>query len=60
MAKKSHKACYALYQGDRFVDLGSAEYLAKLLKVKAITILFYSSRAHRKRTGDRGPIVIRI
>lgn len=51
---------YALYHGDTFIDLGTKEYLAKLLKVKIKTIEFYASPTYRKRTGDRGYLVIKI
>lgn len=51
---------YALYHGDEFVDLGTKEYLAKLLNVKVETIKFYMSPTYRRRTNDNGYIVIRI
>ncbi len=51
---------YALYRGDKFIDLGTKQYLAKLLNVKTATITFYMSPTYRKRTGDRGYIVIKI
>lgn len=51
---------YALYHGDTFIDLGTKEYLAKLLNVNVKTIKFYMSPTYRKRTGDRGWIVIKI
>lgn len=51
---------YALYHGDTFIDLGTKEYLANLLKVKIKTIGFYASPTYRKRTGDRGYLVIKI
>ena len=51
---------YALYHGDTFIDLGTKEYLANLLKVKTNTIKFYTSPTYRKRTGDRGYLVIKI
>lgn len=51
---------YALYHGDNFIDLGTKEYLANLLKVSKKTIEFYMSPAHKKRTNYRGYIVIKI
>lgn len=51
---------YALYHGDTFIDLGTKEYLAKLLNVRLETITFYMSKAHRSRTKDNGYIVIKI
>jgi len=51
---------YALYHGDVFVDLGTKQYLATLLKVSVRTIEFYMSPTYRRRTNDNGWIVIRI
>lgn len=51
---------YALYKGDKFIDLGTKEYLAKLLNVKKKTITFYSSPAQLKRTKDNAYIVVKI
>lgn len=51
---------YALYHGDRFIDLGTKKYLANLLGVKEKTISFYSSQIWLKRTNYRGYIVIKI
>ena len=51
---------YALYKGDKFLNLGSIKFLAEWLGVKEDTIRFYSSPTYRKRTGDRGLLVIRI
>lgn len=51
---------YALYHGDTFIDLGTREYLAKLLNVTPKTISFYASPTYRKRTNDNGYIVIKV
>lgn len=51
---------YALYHGDIFIDLGTKEYLAKLLNVKPRTITFYSTPTWLKRTNYNGYVVIRI
>lgn len=51
---------FALYHGDKFVDLGTKEYLAELLNVKIGTINFYMSPTYRRRTNDNGYIVIKI
>lgn len=40
---------YALYKGDTFVDMGTADYLAKLLNVKRETIKWLASPTARKR-----------
>lgn len=51
---------YAIYKGDKFIDLGSVRYLAKRMNVKEETIKFYSTPTYQKRTGGRGYVVIRI
>ena len=40
---------YALYKGDKFIDIGTKEYLAKLLNVRKETIEFYASPTQLKR-----------
>ena len=40
---------YALYKGDEFIDLGTKEYLAKILKVEPKTIIYLTSPTYRKR-----------
>lgn len=53
---------YALYKGDKFIDLGTREYLAKLLNCTTTTISFYCKPAYLKRIKNKGNslIVIRI
>ena len=51
---------YALYRGDKFIDLGTKQYLANLLNVSINTITFYMSPTYRKRTNNNGYLVIRI
>lgn len=43
---------YALYKGDKFIDLGTKEYLANKLGVKPYTIYFYTSPTYKKRIKD--------
>ena len=51
---------YALYKGDEFIDLGTKEYLAKLINVKKRTIDFYSQKTYAERNkGGNCYIVIR-
>lgn len=40
---------YALYKGDKFIDLGTAKELAKKLDVDERTIQYYATPAHLKR-----------
>lgn len=51
---------YALYHGDNFIDMGTKEYLASLLRVSKRTIEFYMSPTYRKRTNYRGYIIIKV
>lgn len=51
---------YALYKGDKFIDIGTKEYLAKLLNVRKETIEFYATPTHLQRIKDNGYIVVRI
>lgn len=45
----SKKYEYALYKGDNFIDLGTKEYLAKLIGVTQKTIGWLASPSARKR-----------
>lgn len=54
---------YALYKGDRFIDLGTADYLASLLGVKKKTVLFLATPSYQKRNvghEDKRLIVVKI
>lgn len=53
---------YAWYQGDNFIDLGTAEYLAELMHVKCESVKFYATPTFKKRHKDstNGRIVIRV
>lgn len=50
----------ALYKGDKFIDIGTKEYLANLLNVRKETIEFYSSPTQLKRNKDNCYVVVRI
>lgn len=51
---------YALYHGDTFIDLGTAEHLAELLGVKVQTVKFYGYQSWLERTDYRGYVLVRI
>lgn len=53
---------YALYKGDKFLDLGTADDLAKYLNVTKRTILFYNSKVYkeRRKKGNNYYIVIKV
>jgi hypothetical protein len=60
MRKAKRKRQYAVYQGDNFIDLGTAPYLARLLGIKAGTIQWQASISGRKRAKPEGQHIIRI
>lgn len=41
--------CYALYQGDKFVDVGTIAEIAERQHVKEDTIKFYGYPCYKKR-----------
>lgn len=51
---------YALYKGDKFIDMGTLDYLADLLGVKPKTILFYTTPSYQKRVRENSYIVIKV
>lgn len=51
---------FALYKGDKFIDIGTKEYLANLLNVRKETIEFYASSTQLKRNKDNCYVVVRI
>ena len=51
---------YALYYGDKFIDLGTKKYLANLLGIKEKSISFYMTPTYQKRNNYKGWVVIRI
>lgn len=50
------KIIYGLYKGDEFIDVGTAEELAKKLGVKKETIWFYASPTNLKRNKNNNRI----
>ena len=54
------KKIYALYKGDRFIDIGTIDYLASLLKVTRRTIMFYGSPTYLKRTNYQSYVLIKL
>lgn len=54
------KKIYALYKGDKFIDIGTKEYLAQLLGVTQKTIEFYAKPVQIRRNGGNGYVVVRI
>jgi hypothetical protein len=56
--------CYALYKGDRFIDLGTIKELSERLGITTATLWFYTSKAYEKRSeqkkSDNLKILIKI
>lgn len=50
---------YALYKGEKLVEVGTKKELAELLKVRVETITFYTTPTHRKRCKN-GYCVVKI
>lgn len=50
----SKKKIYALYRGDEFLEMGTAEFLAKFLGVQLRTIYFLASPVNLRRIEKRG------
>ncbi len=50
---------YALYKGEKLVEIGTKKELAELLKVRVETISFYTTPTHRKRSKN-GYSVVKI
>ena len=46
--------------GDEFLDIGTAEELAKKYNVRKETITFWSSDANKKRVGKNGKVAVRL
>ena len=44
---------YALYKGEKLVEIGTKRELAELLKVRVETIAFYTTPTHRKRLAQQ-------
>lgn len=43
------KGIYALYKGDKFIDLGTLEELAKKENVSKKTIFYYKTPAYKRK-----------
>lgn len=63
MKKKSNEKVYALYHGDKFIDLGTKKELAERNGVTKDTINFYRSSTYKKRRKynfDNSYVVIEV
>lgn len=51
--KRRNKMIYALYKGDNFIDMGTADELANKLDVRSKTIKYLASPANLRRIENR-------
>lgn len=52
---------YALYKGDKLLDVGTLQYLAKKFNVKIKTLFFYQTPTQKKRTSEnKGRRLVRL
>lgn len=49
---------YAIYKGDRFIDVGTVKELAKNLKVSEKTVQFMATPTYRKRCKNNNRIQV--
>ena len=56
----TYKNIYAVYKGEKFLDLGTAEELAKRFKVKKETVWFWISPDKKTRRKKKRKIAIKI
>lgn len=47
------KTIYAIYRGDTFVDVGTAEELSKRMNVTKRTIYYLSGKVYKRRLENR-------
>jgi len=52
-----NKTIYALYRGDEFIDLGTADELAKKRGVSKNTIQFLASPIYKKRHNNSDKVI---
>lgn len=43
---------YALYKGEKLLSIGTVKEIAKEMRVKPDTVLFYRQRVYKKRTTE--------
>lgn len=56
----SRKLEYAVYKGDKFIDIGTLEELAKKLNVKKRTIQWYATPCNSRRNKGNKITVIKL
>lgn len=56
----SKENCYALYKGDKFIDLGTIKELSERLGMSKSTLWFYTSNAYKTRSQKKNSNNLRI
>ena len=51
---------YAIYQGDTFIMIGTADECAKELNVSKETIYYYSTPSHKKRAKETHMVSVKL
>ena len=58
------EGCYALYKGDRFIDLGTLRELSQRLGISTATLWFYTSKVYKQRCkqkkSDNYTLIIKV
>lgn len=54
------KKIYALYKGDKFIDIGTAKELSKLMDIKIETFWFYMSKHWLERSNYESWVIVEI
>ena len=54
------KSIYAIYKGDKFINLGTLDELAADLNISKSTIKFYTTPSYEKREHKNRYVVIKI
>ena len=57
---KTHEFVYALYKGDKFLDIGTLQQLSEKHNMKLSTLRFLLSPANRRRRKGNGLLIINI
>ncbi|STD01535.1 hypothetical protein [Erysipelothrix rhusiopathiae] len=51
---------YAVYKGEDILAIGTVEEIAKILRIKPESVLFYNSKTYKKRTSENARRLVEI
>lgn len=51
---------YALYKGDKLLDIGSLKYLSHKFNIKIRSLLYYQTPTYQKRTSKKGKRLVKV